>query len=227
MIENLRTTTNNVLVKLKRKFNNEVTFDNGTTIEIVVDTNNTSEFLSTEGIVVAIPERLNKSPWETTIQIVPGDDVFFSFNALREAVFSKGSLINEDGELYAIISYHTLIAAKRGQKIVPLNGYCFVKPLREDELPEGIVKKHTDIIVDRKRSSKFGEVVMMAEPNISYDNKRDTDLTMPIPEGSIVMFHKKTDVVVQYSVQASLFGKQEMFRIQSRFFNAIILPDGK
>lgn len=227
MIETLKPTTNNVLVKLKEKFNNEVTFGDGTKIEIPVDVNNTSEFLSTEGIVIAVPKKLNKSPWETTMQIIPGDTVFFSFNALREAIYSKGSLIHEGGELYAIINYHTLIAARRGGVIVPLNGYCFVKPLREDELPGSIVKKHEDIILNKKRSNRFGEVVLMAEPNLSYENGKDVDLHTPIPTGSIVFFHKKTDVVVQYAVQASLFGKQEMFRIQSRYFNAIILPDGK
>ena len=220
-IELLKTTKNNVLIKLDKKYSNEV--DLGpTTIEIPVDPNNLSQLISTEGVVIKIPKKLNNSPWGTTIQIKEGDHVYFSFNALREAIYQKGSFFEHEGELYAIINYHTLIAVKSEDGITPLNGFCLIEPVQEHELPEGIRKKISSIETLKKTSAKFGRLLVQAVPNWCYDNARDQDVRDTIPVGSVVMFAPKTDVLVQYSVQATLFGNREIYRIQSRFFLAII-----
>jgi co-chaperonin GroES (HSP10) len=219
----LRPTRNNVLVKLDKNYSNEI--DLGvTTIEIPIDANNTSHFVSTEGVVVKVPESLNQSPWKTTIQVKEGDHVYFTYNALREAMFQKGSTFVHEGDLYAIINYHTLIATKSNNRITPLNGFCFVEPVKEHELPEGIRKKVSSLDLPHpKTSARFGRMILQAKPNLGYDNQRDQDILQNIPEGSIVMFATKTDVLVQYSLQATLYGKKEIYRIQSRFFLAVIL----
>ncbi len=214
-------TKDNVLVKIKEHFNNVV--DIGVKIEIPVDPNNTSQLIATEGTVIKVPVKLSRVPWETSVEVQEGDEVVFSYNAMREAKYRLHSCFEYEGSHYAIIKYHTLIARVREGQITPVNGFCLVKPIKESELPEGIKKKVRliKLPVD-KVSVVFGRVISWAQPNKSYDNKRDVDV-IPVPEGNtVVMFQKKSDIVAQYKLQKTLLGSEEVYKIQSRFFLAII-----
>jgi co-chaperonin GroES (HSP10) len=215
-VENIKPTRNNVLVKMKTQFSNEV--DLGPVkIEIPIDPNNLSQMLQTEGVVVKCPPSLDKVPWETKIEIKEGDNVIFSFNALRDAIYHKGAHFTIDGEFYVLMRYHTLIAVVNGDDVKPLNGYCFIEPMKEEALPNSVLQMFDGIITPiPKQSARFGKMIMEGNRNLSYDNGKDVDYNDTIPEGTVIMFKKHSDVVVQYATHATLFGTKEVFRIQRR-----------
>jgi hypothetical protein len=75
--------------------------------------------------VVSVPDSLvedRQVGWRTEIETEVGDlvwtDIISALNAPE---------IEHDGDTYRMIRYHKLMVAKRGEKIIPLNGYLLME----------------------------------------------------------------------------------------------------
>ena len=112
--------------------------------------------------------------WETSIQVQEGDEVWFNFIASTTC-----DALEVDGELYLLLPYSDLFVAKRGETVIPLNGYVLLEEVKKEEV-SFLYLAETDK-VDQKR----GIVRYVGEPNRSYRVEAWSD-DIDIAEGDLV-----------------------------------------
>lgn len=119
--------------------------------------------------------------WECDIDTLVGDIVWTHPLAAKNC---EEILVDDD--VYKVLRYEDLFVARRGDTVIPLNGYCVLEILTEerlsklDLLPKGVDK--TKAIV--KWNGK---------DNKRYFDKKKADIA-DLKEGDIVMIDKKTYV---------------------------------
>ena len=192
---------NLVLVKMPQSYNEYLHsfYDKqvgGTSIKIVTS-GNPGEHCPRYGELIKNPQKLiydrqhwNEShslPHKTHIETLPHDLVFFDY---RECMNSLGKLANPvstntraekwfrcENDLYALLSYRSLLFAIRGKvewqgqiisnlkdlQVVSLNGYAVVEFIYND------VK--SSLIIEKKKDPNRTKVVYLGQPNIENGDK--------------------------------------------------------
>lgn len=116
-------------------------------------------------------------------------------------------------------------------KIIPLNGYCIIEPVRNEEYEE-LEKKFKKLklrmpgYLKKKYSVKYGIVKYVAKPNKEYlevyAHIQDSDDNCDIKAGDKIVMRKSADIPLEYEHHASLEGRKKFFRVQRRYILAIV-----
>lgn len=192
----------------------------------------------TIGKVVKAPKRLTVGlsnggmQWKTSIEIIPGDEVLFSFdNMLR--VYKKQNLTKAficREELYILVNYSELYAAKRNTVPIMLNGFCLIEPmLYEWEIIklEG-VKLGNLVVPDNVKSKKgrYGKIVRIGTHNEYYlganESKNYMECSDDVAVGDIVWLSSGSDILIENPGFEKFFDDKQYYRAQRRRINGII-----
>ena len=237
-ISNIKMMNNNVLIKPDGEFNDSIIFKDGS--KIYLDPSFEKERHSCViGDVVKTPKRLNfkrmqgvnSMEWDCDIQVKDGDRVWMQYSVTRTCFQDNSKLfINEDGEFFMIIPYGSLIACKRDDKVIGLNGYNLIKGMKLHELPDELlnreVRNFKGLIPENfmdQYSEQFGEVLVVAVPNKRYRDPEKHDIAQ-IEVGDIIGFEKYADVPVEYAMHSKLFPEIEntVFYLQTWLVDLIL-----
>jgi hypothetical protein len=190
-----------------------------------VDTSyDVGEHQPVHGTVVAVPDRLDYEhsdllDWDTEMELQAGDEVvcdFFDvFCALNEL---PHRWLEVDGEKMLMIRYDRVLAARRGEEIIPLNGYIFCSAIKPEDLSPLERVEWRKV----KHDKRFGKVEYVGKrlkgyryPPVSAD---DYDLNV----GSVVAWDKACDIPVEHPLHKNFF-KETMFRVHRRDIIGIII----
>lgn len=121
---------NRVLVEVDEYMYNKIKTESG--IEFLVDnTHQIPIFVVRSGKIAKLPDRLicwkeddSSMAWVTEIEAEVGDDVWFYGMAAH-----SGEKLTSKGKKYVIMSYEDLYVAKRGDKVICLNGNVLLRPI--------------------------------------------------------------------------------------------------
>lgn len=244
---------NNVLIKLDR-LPDELILLSGKKI-FIDPTFEPEKNAAVTGSVVAVPNKLMYSPsrtdlipWETEMELEINDRVICYFMSSVNAFSPQYNkwIRDENGEFYILVRYEHIYIAKRKTgsillsgipiddkyKIIPLNGYCIIEPIMDEEheaIKEKIKKMGLMVppYLRNKHSVKYGIVKYLAKPNKSYFSlkgqlRTDTDENCDIKVGDKIAMRKSSDVPLEYEHHASLEGRKRFYRVQRRYITAIM-----
>lgn len=216
---------NKILVKPTRG-SSEIVMSNG--VKIYLDDRFEKErHAPTSGTIAAHCGNLvaNKMPWETTNEIQSGDYCVFSFESAVYALDEAHGrvLLDEDNEAYLLIDYEDIFCVRRGETIIPVNGYLLVSPIEEKQLSDSFT-----IVRENNNSTKCGLVEYIGTPNKRYffsGVPRDdvSDFDDEISVGDVIVFNANSDLPLEYSLHKSVAkNAKTFFRLQRRDIDAII-----
>ena len=244
-----QTINNLVLVKPSRG-KNELKLPSGVTLHMDW-TYEPEKHIPCSGTVITIPRVLDFSTmeWETRVEILPGDEVYFDYNhAMNSLMDDWGDLIMCEDEPYILLPYEALFCAKRQCKrlvedremmghqggpdgavyregqvgiVIPLNGYCLVSPLEENQFHQYSIDLPQKL--QNKNSARFGKILNTGSLIPKY-NVGDGSIYPPdkdsVNPGDIIAFDEACDLPIEFPTHASLFQNKTIFRIQRRFLIA-------
>ena len=155
-------------------------------------------------------------PWETTIETQEGDMVWFNYMQTLLS-FKKGNYYKgPNGELYILVKYSELSVAKRGDEVIPLNGYCLLEPIGSSlnnraesiglVLPEAAKGQ-----VDNRKAV----VAYVGTPNKRYLNSIYKD-AKGLKIGDEVLMDKNCTVPLEASEHATFDGGKKYFKVMLR-----------
>ena len=141
-----------------------------------------ADMTEVHGTVIQVPDKLSYAKddpysmsWKTEMVLRSGDEVWFNFIA---SAHSNGFDI--DGEMYLFIPYADCLVAKRGETVIPLNGYVLLSEINKNE-----TSKVLYLAEDDKVDTRRGIVRYVGEPNAEYRVDTFSD-NIDIQEGDIV-----------------------------------------
>lgn len=224
-VDGLKLINNNVAIRLDDFFNDKIKTESGVTLYVDTTTRH-PKYASTKGVISRVPDHLvccnpkNSASleWETEIEVMPGDEVWFQYDAVINA-YKNGNLnYTEDGKLHILANYSLLYVAKRGDQIIPLNGYCLVEPIYADECPEGLIppKYRSNVIYTYAHHPipNLFKIVHLGKPNRKYQHQAYSD-DVDVTEGDYVFTVPNSDIPLEYELYRS-FSNKELYRIQRR-----------
>ena len=100
-------------------------------------------------------------PWLCDLEIKPGDTVVHTFMERDDIVNIE--VDDEPGELYRLMPYDDIYVARRGEEIIPLNGYNLC-----EEVDKPKISKLLDLVHEEPVDRMIGKVVHAAKPNREY-----------------------------------------------------------
>jgi hypothetical protein len=138
-------------------FNNDVQYAEGSGSHM-------ADVAEVHGTVVKCPDKLyyrrdrpDSMTWKTRMMLKEGDEVWFTFISSSHA-----SGFDIDGEMYLYIPYGDCLVAKRGEEVIPLNGYTLLSEVKKEEI-SFLYVADTDKVDTRR-----GIVRYVGEPNAEY-----------------------------------------------------------
>lgn len=227
-VSRMKLMANKVLVKPSREMDELILSEND---KIFIDPAFAQEkHAPTRAIVQNVCPDLNLTSmlWNTSIELIPGDEVIYSFEAAMDCIGDDDSriFIDEKMDKYFIIDYSDIFLAKRNGDIIPINGYVLCEPLEEEitskiQLPDFLRKT---------RSDKFGKVAYLGKRNTEYYEgtgrmvvRQDLKDPYEVSVGDIIIFDKNCDLPVEYDLHQSIEGRKKTFyRMHRCYIKAII-----
>jgi len=104
---------------------------------------------------------------------------------------------------------------KRGEEIIPLNGYCLCEEVLEKRLSDMQV-------TDPKVDNRFGKVVYLAEPNREYRQSKTTD-EAEVAVGDVIIKRKAAiHILLESKDHARFDGDKMYFIIQRRDIYGVV-----
>lgn len=181
--------------------------------------------------VIKVPKRLDpkRMEWETDMELQVGDKVVASYMSISNALALEHESVDDDmivcgKDIYCYIEYEYLYVAKRGDEIIPLNGYVLCEPVTKNvnEL-DGLIR------IDKEDMSEhFARVKYVGSELRSYkspDLKEFSDSKAPVKEGDLIAFDRACDIPIEFGMHAEMMGGKTFFRIQRCYMKAIV-PEG-
>ncbi len=187
------------------------------------DSSHKADVAEVWGTIMAVPTDLHyhrsrlDTPWDTDVEVQIGDTVWFDyFGSVNCTVLMAGE------RMFYMISYYDLYVAKRGDTIIPLNGYCLCEPLEVDNPSKFAINIGDDHRKDRTRVKYLGK------PNKSYlKNDRDygtyNNDKIDVKSGDIVILRK--DCPLYYLERVDMiatFSDSPYYVIQRRRFEMVV-----
>lgn len=136
----------------------------------------------------AYPHGNESMPWDCDMELQVGDIVVHTF-------FERNDIVNievedEPGELYRLMPYDDIYVARRGDQVIPLNGYCLCEEIEKPPLSTII-----DIVEAEPINTNVGKIAYVAKSNREYRNDytgiaRDLDGNADISVGDIIIKHR-------------------------------------
>lgn len=220
-LKNLQLTPNRVLVKLVDKQSSSQTENNN--IFLVDKQFSEEKHASVTGIIVNQCTELDhtEAEWHTTIETKINDYVVFTYTA---SIYCKDplkgrSFNDENHDEYLMIDYQDIISLKRGETIMPINGFILVEPVLEN---------HKSLFgISGLKSMRFGRVYLTGQPISQYlfAGKPRTDVwdgCTNLKSGDIIMFSRFSDIPLEYDSHASILGNKQFYRMQRRDIFAVL-----
>jgi hypothetical protein len=168
-----------------------------------------ADLTSTEGTVIALPLHQETEGYEIPNELEVGDHVWWSYRGT-----TLGVEIIVGKELYLLVEYFYMMAAKRDEEIIILNGFVLV---------EEIQQRRSDVIqtissVDKTR----GIVRYMGQKRIYPDGSGFTD-EIDIEIGDLVLIRKgSADIKTERQKYLSTFSDIPYRRLRRRDIIAVI-----
>lgn len=229
-ISQLKPGINNVIIKLDLSQEN-ITIAGSK--EIKIDTSfNPEQHAAITGTVIAVCDKLhfNTIPgqshsldWDTDMEVQPGDYVISYYLSSVNAMAGDGRVfMDELKHKYIILKYDKIFAARRGDTVIPVNGFNLLTPILESEL-KGIASKlkKLDLHLPQQHltleSGIYARLKYVATRLRQYRDPRYRDFTDEISPGDIVVIRRRSNIPLEYAYHASLEGKQVFYRIQRNF----------
>lgn len=152
----------------------------------------------------------NSTDFDVPMELQKGDKVLFHFLAVNDAI-AKGRWDIVDGKKLLFIPYDRIFVAIREKKLVPLNGWLFIKPKVEETTSSSI------IIPDMARTSVSktrGTVEYIGCTVNAYRNyPEQSDYGCDVNIGDEVLFNDADAVPLHDSLQQLLIGYYRIHRI--------------
>lgn len=155
----------------------------------------------------------NSMPHDCDLDVVPGDNVLFNYGNQIDAI-DTGRVLDVEGQGHCmLISYDTLFAKKKGEDLIPLNGWIFVireqKPA-EWKTPSGlwVVEK-----VDQY-GSMFATVIIADKPVRAYMDKY-SDGRDQLNPGDKIVIQKGWGYRIAYDMVAGDLKDLEVIRYKN------------
>jgi len=234
-ISNIEGGINKVVVRLAG-LNDKIKLADGTELSLVTKFD-VANHAPVVGTLVGLPTKLyfNKKDisrsmeWETEMELEKGDTVYMQYLSVLLALadefnpaadFPDPKWFTKDGEMYVIIDYSNVYFAIRGDKLIPVNGYCIARPIIKEE------KEHGGVVVpkylQKQKSSKWAEIMYVGKPCKDFIDKRYKDKGEVKP-GDIVLFGAWSNQRVEYSLHQTFFKEEgEYVVIQRKWMKAVV-----
>ena len=133
-------------------------------------------------------------PWDCEMELEVGDIVVHTFMERHDIMNIE--VEDEPGELYRMMPYDDIYVARRGDQIIPLNGYCLCEEV-EKEKPSSIIETiEFNLAMEQQIGEnidhKIGKVAYVAKPNRAYRNnstgiERDLDGNAEVNIGDTII----------------------------------------
>jgi hypothetical protein len=154
-------------------------------------------------------------PWDCDMELLPGDLVVHTFMEREDIVNIE--VENEPGELYRLMPYDDIYVARRGDNIIPLNGYCLCEEVEKESM-----SKILDIVEEDPINRNVGRIAYIGKKNRSYRNgetgkARDLDGNQDIKVGDVVV-KRRSDIHIRLEedLHARFFNNKVMYFIMQR-----------
>jgi len=155
------------------------------------------------GEVVSVTSQIDES-LHTDIEVQIGDIVFFHYLCVINAIRDDKYFIR-DRQPYYPVNYESLYVAKRGDKVICLNGFMLVSPIMKYEdqkignvwVPDSMLKEE---------ALCRGMIAFMGNPLKGQKQLASV--------GDAVLFRKYNQVPLQYGLHASFDGDRKYYRMR-------------
>lgn len=172
-----------------------------------------ADMAEVHGTVVKCPDKLYfnvddpySMSWLTIMALRIGDEVWFNFIV---STHSNGFTI--DGEMYLFIPYADCFVAKRGEEVIPLNGYVLLSEVKKEQVSKVLYLADTD-----KTDVRRGLVRYVGEPNKQYRLDSLSD-DIEITEGDMVQIRSGfTPYHLERQKYFADFGDELLWVVQRR-----------
>ena len=183
----------NFIISQDKRYKNEIDVDGGSLVVNTEITERDAWFVNRIAKVVSTPVAIQS-------EINPGDEIITHHNIFRRWYDMRGEERNS-GAFIKDNLYHIgldqIYAYRKDEKWIPTNGYCFVEPIKDD-----------DVWSVEAEKDRIGKLVYADK----YLEERG------VPEGSIVGF--TTDSEYEFDVEG-----QRLFRIYSNQITLLYEPE--
>lgn len=197
-------------------------------IEIKLDTSfNTETHVARIGIVAALPGHMRMDngprfmPWEVEMELEIGDEVFFNFDPVARVINGTDPVYTDGKSTYIMAHYSTIVAAKRNNKLLVLNGYCLIEPItlkEEDEIFFGKSNVITPDYISKHPSHRIGIVRYIGLPIKRY--LAGTYEEPDVKPGDKILYRDKLDIAIEYELHRRFSEIKNLFKLQRRFMYA-------
>jgi len=169
-------------------------------------------FVKYENFYVAKRKMGNIDDYNFMAEAKVADPVFSSLNPGKTKIAITG------GEVYPVDEkgdYH---------KIIPLNGYCIIEPVINEEYQK-LEKKYKELELDvpkqlmKKFSAKYGIVKYLGKPNRAYRTPGSDGGDIKV--GDRVILRRIANITLEYEYHATFDGRKKYFRVQRRYIMAV------
>ena len=204
-IYNLKPVGSNVLIKPNRKID-EIYFSSGS--KLYFDPSFHPEMHApVTGEVIVVPAKTkieSELDFESVVELVPGDNVIFSYIAGSASLDPRieETIVDEEKELYFWIRYQDIYAAKRGDYRFAINHYHIVEEVDEVK-PESILELPDSF---KKKSNKIAKVLFRPTHHVRYKNDRLSHGAIA-PEGSYIVVDKNGIFPLEHDLHRSFMGR--------------------
>jgi len=174
------------------------------------------------------PARPHSMPWDTDIELRPGDHVITYYLTSANAFKDQDGRVMRDRErnVYILVRYDQIFAARRQDKIITCNGWNLLEPIVDHELKrrEASAKAAglTLPFAGDGVSTKMARILYLAKRNRRYRDPHRYDFEDPLQVGDIVAVRKHGLLPLEFSYHASLQGKKVFYRVQREYIYATI-----
>lgn len=154
--------------------------------------------------VIRIPNEITpeRTFWMTNIEVKPGDTVWVNYiDALNSP-----NVYDEDGVEYRLLSYFSLIVAKRKKAVIPLNGRVIMSNIYASKLES----KWIHLSMKSKIEYALAKVEYVGTPNKYYFDVDDSDEGIDIKRGDVVildLINKNTASMSRKYIEDELYSK--------------------
>lgn len=163
-------------------------------------------------------------PWDCDMELQPGDTVVHTFMERDDIVNIK--VEDEPGELYRLIPYDDIYVARRGDQIIPLNGYCLCEEIEKEKASEIIQTVEFNNLMEEKMGDNIdhtvGKIAYVGKANRAYRNggtgvERDLDGGAEVSVGDVIV-KRRHDIHIRLEedIHTRFFDSPVMYFIMQR-----------
>ncbi len=237
LLKNINLLPNNVLIKITNE-NDTIRLSDNTELQLATNFNEQGlvikdrdgRHLVRYGEVVAVCDSLHFSRdindrrgmlWKTELEIQNGDIAYFDFMASYNSIYQDDTAFRIDNQLYIIINYQYIIAVKRNEQLIPVNGYILCQPIPHGTIDSIIeldninsISKKPNIMIYKKNKYYLNifRVKYVGKRNEEYLSKDFYDTDEEIKENDIIMTEEFCNLPLEYEIHKSL--SEELYRVQ-------------